>query len=38
MTRVGLLYSRIRVEEKQLVRALESRGIAVEPVDVRHRL
>ncbi len=33
--RVGLLYSRIRVEEKLIVAALEARGVEVEPIDVR---
>ena len=33
--RVGMLYSRIRVEEKLIVEALEARGVEVENVDVR---
>lgn len=33
--RVGMLYSRIRVEEKLIVEALEARGAEVEMVDVR---
>jgi len=34
--RVGMLTSRIRVEEKLIVAALEGRGVQVENVDVRH--
>ena len=34
---VGILYSRIRVEEKLLVQALEARGISYEMIDVRQR-
>jgi [lysine-biosynthesis-protein LysW]--L-2-aminoadipate ligase len=33
--RVGILYSRIRAEEKLIVEALEARGLAYEMVDVR---
>jgi len=33
--RVGIFYSRLRVEEKALTRALEDRGAAVERLDVR---
>ena len=33
--RVGMLYSRIRLEEKLIVAALEARGVDVENVDVR---
>lgn len=34
---VGVLYSRIRVEEKLLVQNLEARGIAYEMIDVRQK-
>lgn len=33
--RVGILYSRVRVEEKLLVKALQERGVAFEMIDVR---
>ncbi len=33
--RIGILYSRIRVEEKLLIEAMERRGVAYELVDVR---
>jgi [lysine-biosynthesis-protein LysW]--L-2-aminoadipate ligase len=33
--RVGILYSRIRVEEKLIVEALEGRGVAFDMIDVR---
>jgi [lysine-biosynthesis-protein LysW]--L-2-aminoadipate ligase len=33
--RIGILYSRIRAEEKLIVEALEARGLAYEMVDVR---
>jgi len=33
--RVGIFYSRLRVEEKALTRALEDRGAAVQRLDVR---
>ena len=36
--RVGILYSRIRLEEKLIVQALDSRGIAYELVDVRQAI
>ncbi|NLE77126.1 MAG: lysine biosynthesis protein LysX [Chloroflexi bacterium] len=35
--RVGLFYSRLRVEEKALANALEARGVSVERVDVREQ-
>jgi [lysine-biosynthesis-protein LysW]--L-2-aminoadipate ligase len=34
---VGILYSRIRVEEKLLVQSLQARGISYEMIDVRKR-
>ena len=34
--RVGVLYSRIRVEEKLILAELERRGIAYDLIDVRH--
>ena len=34
---VGILYSRIRVEEKLLVQSLQARGISFEMIDVRKR-
>ncbi|MAT99106.1 MAG: lysine biosynthesis protein LysX [Anaerolineaceae bacterium] len=33
--RVGILFSRIRLEEKLIVQALEARGVAYEMIDVR---
>lgn len=36
--RVGILFSRIRLEEKLIVQALETRGIAYEMIDVRQAL
>ena len=33
--KVGILYSRIRVEEKLLVKAMEARGLEYELIDVR---
>lgn len=33
--RVGILYSRVRVEEKLIVQALEARGIAFDLIDIR---
>jgi [lysine-biosynthesis-protein LysW]--L-2-aminoadipate ligase len=33
--KVGVLYSRVRVEEKLLVQALEARGVDYDLIDVR---
>ncbi len=35
--KIGILYSRIRVEEKLLVQTLEERGVSYEMIDVRQR-
>ncbi|MGC8839067.1 MAG: lysine biosynthesis protein LysX [Anaerolineae bacterium] len=35
--RVGLFFSRLRVEEKALTQALEARGASVDRLDVRHQ-
>ena len=36
--KIGILYSRIRVEEKLLVQTMEARGLAYELIDVRQAL
>jgi [lysine-biosynthesis-protein LysW]--L-2-aminoadipate ligase len=36
--RVGILFSRIRLEEKLIVQALEARGVAYEMIDVREAI
>ena len=36
--KIGILYSRIRIEEKLLVQALEARGAAYDMIDVRHAI